>query len=185
MPDVEHAGYAEGNTTRTLILGLGNLLLQDEGIGVHVVEHIQQHYRLPDEVRVLDGGTIGLGLLTYLEGVERLIVVDAVEAAQPPGSIVRLADNEIPTFFGRGISQHQVGLADLLAVARLRDITPHEVVLIGVQPASLEVGVTLSPVVAARLTEAVEMVLHELARWGVGVDDIQHNVPHPESPVSP
>jgi hydrogenase maturation protease len=152
--------------SQTLVLGVGNILLQDEGVGVRVVEHLQQAYNFPEEVQVLDGGTMGLDLLHFLEGVERLLVVDAVDARRPPGTVVRLSDGEIPALLGRKLSPHQIGLADLLSVASLRDLAPRRAVLIGVQPAALETGLELSPAISAQLPLIVGMVLEELKRWG-------------------
>jgi hydrogenase maturation protease len=152
--------------SRALVLGVGNILLQDEGVGVHVIEHLQEHYHFPPDVEVLDGGTMGLELLNYLEGVERLLVIDAVDARQPPGTILRLMDGQIPAFLGRRLSPHQIGLADLLAVARLRDLTPPHVVLIGVQPASLDTGLDLSPTIHTQLHSIVHIVLREIEAWG-------------------
>jgi hydrogenase maturation protease len=152
--------------TRALVLGVGNILLQDEGVGVRVVEHLQENYTFPEEVQVLDGGTMGLDLLFYLEGVDRLLVIDAVDARQPPGTIVRLTDGQIPALLGRKLSPHQIGLADLLSVAGLRDLTPSQVVLIGVQPASLETELSLSPTIRAQLPSIIDMVTQELKRWG-------------------
>jgi hydrogenase maturation protease len=141
-------------------------LLQDEGVGVRVVEHLQENYTFPEEVQVLDGGTMGLDLLFYLEGVDRLLVIDAVDARQPPGTIVRLTDGQIPALLGRKLSPHQIGLADLLSVAGLRDLTPSQVVLVGVQPASLETELSLSPTIRAQLPSIIDMVTQELKRWG-------------------
>jgi hydrogenase maturation protease len=152
--------------THSLVLGVGNILLQDEGIGVRVVEQLQEAYAFPEEVQVLDGGTMGLDLLYYLEEVDRLLVVDAVDARQPPGTVVRLTDGQIPALLGRKLSPHQIGLADLLSVAGLRDLMPRETVLIGVQPASLETDLSLSPIVSAQLPSIVDMVIEELKRWG-------------------
>jgi hydrogenase maturation protease len=152
--------------THSLVLGVGNILLQDEGVGVRVVEQLQEAYAFPEEVQVLDGGTMGLDLLYYLEEVDRLLVVDAVDARQPPGTVVRLTDGQIPALLGRKLSPHQIGLADLLSVAGLRDLTPRETVLIGVQPASLETDLSLSPIVSAQLPSIVDMVIEELKRWG-------------------
>jgi hydrogenase maturation protease len=152
--------------SQTLVLGVGNILLQDEGIGVRVVEHLNECYTFPEEVQVLDGGTMGLDLLYYLEGVDRLLVIDAVDAGRPPGTILRLTGDEIPALLGRKLSPHQIGLADLLSVAELRDLTPGQVVLIGVQPASLETGLDLSPAIRARVPAIVEMVIKEVIDWG-------------------
>jgi hydrogenase maturation protease len=154
----------------TLVLGLGNVLLGDEGAGVRVVERLLARYDLPEGVRAMDGGTLGLDLLPYLEGVERLVVVDAVQAQQAPGTLVRLRGREIPVFLDAAkVSPHQDGLHDLLAAAMLKGCLPGEVVLWGVQVESLGVGLDLGPAVAARVDELVQKVVEELARWGVTV----------------
>lgn len=152
--------------SQTLVLGVGNILLQDEGVGVRAIEHLQKHYHFPQEVQVLDGGTMGLDLLSYLEGVDRLLVIDAVDAHRPPGTVVRLTNGEIPALLGRKLSPHQIGLADLLSVAELRDLTPKQVVLIGVQPAELETGLDLSPTIRGQMTSIVDMILKEVMDWG-------------------
>lgn len=157
-----------------LILGVGNILLQDEGIGVRVVEKLQQTYRFPSNVELLDGGTIGLDLINYLDDVSHLLVIDAVEAAKPPGTIIRLVNNEIPAFLAHKISPHQIGISDILSVARLRDMVPDEMVLIGIQPQSLDTGLELSPTIQARVDDLVAAVLAELKVWGVVVEQHTH-----------
>lgn len=151
----------------TLVLGVGNILLQDEGIGVRVIERLNETCTFPDEVRVLDGATMGLDLIGFLDDVERLLVIDAVEAGRPPGSIIRMANEEIPAFLAHKISPHQVGLTDILSAARLLDILPRSVVLLGVQPASLQTGLELSTVLNARMEAYIAAVIHELRAWGI------------------
>ncbi len=119
---------------KTLVLGLGNILLRDEGVGVRVIERLQALYDFPPEVQVLDGGTMALDLLPYVEDSARLLVIDALEMGAAPGTIARLEGNEVPAFLSIKISPHQMGLADILAAARLRDLYPQELVLWGVQP---------------------------------------------------
>ena len=97
---------------------------------------------------------------------ERGVHPEVLDARQPPGSVVRLAGGEIPAFLGRKLSPHQIGLADLLSVACLRDLAPRETVLIGVQPASLETELNLSTTVRAQLPSIIDMVVEELNRWG-------------------
>lgn len=150
---------------KILVLGLGNLLLQDEGAGVRAVERLRAHYTFPDNVIVLDGGTLGLDLLAYLEEATRAIVVDAVNAGKEPGALVRLVNDEIPAFLGPKVSPHQVGLQDLLALAKLRGHFPEEVILWGVQTAHLEPGLDLSPKVAAQIEPLTVHVIEELVRW--------------------
>ncbi len=154
---------------RVLVLGAGNLLLSDDGLGVHAIRRLRELAALPEEVQVLDGGTLGLDLLYHLEGVARLLIVDAVKAGRPPGTLARLSGDEVPAYFSRKISPHQIGLPDLLLAARLRDLYPQEVVVLGLEPASLAVGLELSPEVASQLDPLVSQVLQELARWGLDV----------------
>ncbi|MDI6793189.1 MAG: HyaD/HybD family hydrogenase maturation endopeptidase [bacterium] len=155
--------------TAILVLGLGNILLRDEGVGVRVIERLQEKYEFPEGVQVLDGGTGGLALSPYLEGVKRLLVVDAVAAGKEPGSLTRLEGKDVPSFLGLKLSPHQEGLADLLITAHLTGLYPEEVVLWGVEPAVVDTGLELSPPVAARVDELVEKVGGELRRWEVEV----------------
>lgn len=150
-----------------LVLGAGNILLSDEGIGVRVVEALQDRYRVPDAVEVLDGGTCGMGLLDVLAGRDHLIIVDAVNTGRPPGSLVRLADDEIPAAFRTKSSPHQLGLQDVLALLLLLGTAPRRVTVIGIQPFSLDLSLELSPVVAGKLDELVQMVVAELTAVGL------------------
>ncbi|MGZ8331160.1 MAG: HyaD/HybD family hydrogenase maturation endopeptidase [Rhodoplanes sp.] len=146
-----------------LVLGAGNILLSDEGIGVRVVEALQQRHQLPEGVEVLDGGTCGMDLLDVIAGRDHLILVDAVDTGSPPGRIVRLQDDEIPAVFRTKSSPHQLGLQDVLAMLRLLDQAPAHVTVIGVQPASLELGLELTPLIAGRLEVMLDMIKDELA----------------------
>ena len=153
---------------KTLVLGLGNILLGDEGVGVRVVERLLERYDFPEEVLVMDGGTLGLDLLPYVEDASRLVVVDAAQARKPPGTLVRLTGNEIPIFLDASkVSPHQEGLQDLLAVAALKGYLPAELVFLGVQVGTLGVSLDLSPAVAQQVEAVAEMVLAELAAWGL------------------
>lgn len=150
-----------------LVLGLGNILLGDEGVGVRVIERLRERYDFSKKVQVMDGGTLGLDLLPYVQDTSRLLVLDAVQAKEPPGALVRLASGEIPIFLDAcKVSAHQEGLQDLLAVAALKGYLPPDVVFWGVQIDSLRVGLALSPVVAEQVDSLVEKVVDELARWG-------------------
>ncbi|WP_298438841.1 HyaD/HybD family hydrogenase maturation endopeptidase [Geobacter sp.] len=150
-----------------LVLGIGNLIMTDDGIGVRVVQRLAEGFRFPPGVELLDGGTLGLDLLPRLEGVERLLIVDAVETGKAPGTVMRLEGEEIPLAFRTKLSPHQMGLQDLLAVAELQGNLPAEMVLWGVQPASIEPGMELSPAVAERVEYLVDRVQAELAGWGI------------------
>lgn len=152
-----------GMRAGTLVLGLGNILLSDEGVGVRAVEALVEQVPLPPDVEVLDGGTSGMDLLDQIAGRARLIVVDAVRTGRPPASVVRLAGDEVPAFFSAKLSPHQLGLSDVLAVLRLMDAAPAEITVIGVEPVSLDLGLDLSPAVAASLAEVLALLRTELA----------------------
>jgi hydrogenase maturation protease len=154
-------------SVKTLVLGLGNILLSDEGIGVHVIHLLRERYLFPQEVEVMDGGTLALDLLPYVEDAGRLLIVDAVQMDAPSGTVVRLEGEEVPAVLTLKYSPHQMGLSDLLAAARLLGRSPAEIVLWGIQPACLDVGLDLSPVVAAQVETLVQNVLTELHRWGI------------------
>ena len=152
----------------TLVLGLGNILLRDEGVGVRMVERLLARYVLPEGVRAMDGGTLGLDLLPHLQDAGRLLVVDAVQARQPAGTLIRLVGKEIPMFLDASrVSPHQDGLHDLLAVAMLKGYLPAEVVFWGVQVGTLGVGLELSSAVAAQIDKLVDKVIQELSSWGI------------------
>jgi len=151
---------------KTLVLGVGNLILSDEGAGVHVIEHLVRNYRLPGEIQCLDGGTLGMDLLYYLEGIENLLIVDAVQAGKEPGELVRLEGDEVPSYLSIKISPHQIGIPDMLFAAKLKGLYPKNIVLWGIQPENLEVGLDLSPVVANQVDRLVSLVIDQLQQWG-------------------
>jgi hydrogenase maturation protease len=156
-------------TGRVVVLGLGNLLRRDEGLGIRAMERLQDRYTLPAWVQLIDGGTLGLDLLSYLEEAERVLILDAVLTDGPPGTLLRAAGDEVPAFFGMRTSPHEIALADLLAVMRLRGTEPRELVVWGMQPAALELGWELSQPVASGLDALVDAAAAELRRWGLDI----------------
>ncbi len=163
------AGVGE-NTPPVLVLGLGNMLLADEGVGVEVIERLQRDYRLPRGVELLDGGTSGMTLLDDLRGREKLIVVDAVRTGQPPGTIVVLRDEAVPAFFRRKVSPHQLALSDVLAVLTLTGEKPPEVIVIGVEPLSLETRLGLTDLIEGCVDRMIGQVVGELRTSGCGIE---------------
>jgi hydrogenase maturation protease len=150
-----------------LVLGLGNILLSDEGVGVRIVEALDASHNLPDGVELLDGGTSGMDLLDMVAERDCLIVADAVNAAGPAGRLIRLEDDDIRMLFETRFSPHQLGLSDLLAALRLVDKAPRRVVIIGVVPENLSLGLDLSAAAAGGRDAAVTMIVDELGRLGV------------------
>jgi hydrogenase maturation protease len=152
-----------------LVLGLGNIILRDEGLGVRAVERLRERFALPEAVDALDGGTLGLHLLPYLAGVRALLIVDALLAAGPPGTLARLEGEAIPRALAHKVSMHQFGLAELLALAATEGALPERIVLWGMVPAAIEAGLELTPPVAAALDALVEHVAAELSGWGLAI----------------
>lgn len=153
-----------------LVLGIGNLFMTDDAVGVKLVQRLQEEYRFPPDVAVIDGGTMGISLLPLLEGIERLLVVDAIEKGRDPGTLIRLAGYDLRFRFKFKISCSQIGVEDLLAAAKLLGWLPREVVMWGVQPALLDCGTELSPVVAEQFDTLLERVLEELSGWSVSCE---------------
>ena len=144
-----------------LVLGLGNLLLRDEGVGVHVVEALAPFGPWP-RVELADGGTSGLGLVDLLAGREKVIVIDAVAGPWTPGTVIRLGPEDLAPALGGPLSLHEVGLSEALRAVRLLEDSPEEVVLLGVVPDEIGAGLDLSPTIAALLPDVVRLVLDEL-----------------------
>ena len=151
---------------KTLVLGVGNKLMSDEGVGVHVIERLAEKFQLPEEVQVLDGGTLGLDLLYYLEGIENLLIVDAAETGKEAGTMIRLQDDEVPAFMSIKISPHQMGVPDMLAAAKMMDRYPKRLVLWGIQPQLITLGLDLSPVLASKVDSLTDNLADELCAWG-------------------
>ncbi len=152
-----------------VVLGLGNLLRRDEGLGIRAMERLHARYALPEGVLLVDGGTLGLDLLCYLEEAGRVLILDAALTEGPPGTLLRITGDDIPAFFGMRTSPHEIALADLLAVTKLRGTEPHELVVLGMQPQELELGWELSEPVAAHLDALVDAATTELRRWGLNL----------------
>lgn len=151
-----------------LVLGIGNVLWADEGFGVRAVEALHQGWAMHPDVRLVDGGTQGLYLLEPVCEAARVIVLDAIDFQLSPGTLKVLRDAEVPVWSDTVMSLHQASFQELLSLARLRDRFPQRITLIGVQPDVLDdLGGSLSPRVRARLREALELTLAELAAWGV------------------
>ena len=152
---------------RIVVLGIGNILMSDEGVGVRTVEELARRYDLPPEVEVIDGGCSGMEMLDDLARADHVVIVDAVQAGVPPASLVTLHGDDVPAFFTAKLSPHQVGLCDVLAALKLTDESPGSLTLIGVQPMSLDLAMELSPQVAAILPNIVARVVDELVARGV------------------
>ncbi len=157
----------DAETSQITILGVGNILLRDEGVGVRVVERLSRDYRFSDNVQVLDGGVLGIRLMGVIGGTDVLIVVDAVKNRQPPGTLYRMADDEVPRRVLAKQSMHQMDLPEVLALCSAIDKNPRTIV-VGVEPEDITtMDVELTPTIAAKVDDLIVMVLAELDTLGV------------------
>jgi len=153
--------------TAILVLGLGNVLQADDGVGIHVIRALEA-MDLPPHVALRDGGTIGLSLLTEIEDCASLVVVDAMELGCEPGAIGVFEDGEIEVQLGgKKRSAHEVALADLLAAAQLVGRSPERRVLIGVQPGRIGWGMEAEGPVAEAVQPVCDIVTGLIERWSV------------------
>ena len=150
--------------TGTVVLGLGNLVHSDDGVGVHAIDALLLDERVPAGVTLIDGGTQGLSLLSHLDGVRRLIVVDAVDTGETPGTVMLFEGKALRGIPGKA-SVHQLGFSDLMIAAELTGATPPEMVVIGVQPESTAWSAELTPQVKAALPGLVGCVVQQLKTW--------------------
>jgi hydrogenase maturation protease len=149
----------------TVVIGLGNPLMGDDGLGLAVLERLRAE-GVPPDVELVDGGTWGLALLPVIESATRVLLIDAIDTGGAPGSLHALERAEIPRYLATRVSPHQVDLQDVLALAELRGTLPQETVAIGLQPAVVEMSFGLSEPVRSRLDDVVAAVLSRLAAWG-------------------
>jgi len=149
---------------KIVILALGNLIRSDDGVGVSALRELEKDPRLPDWVVLVEGGTKGLELLPYICAAKRLLVLDTVDVCAKPGAVFRIAGDDLRTLPGAG-SVHEFELADMLNALRLMGREPTDIVLLGVQPLTTELGTVLSVPVQQALPTLVEAALSELYRW--------------------
>ncbi len=152
---------------KAVVLGVGNIILADEGVGVRVVEAFERDYVVPEGVVVIDAGTSGMEMLEDMSDLDFLLVVDAIAAGKAPGELVQLRGDEVPVFFRRNLSPHGIGLSDVLASLEFLGAEPKETVILGVQPTSLDLSTELTPTIAARVPELVAQVVDELTQRGL------------------
>ncbi|MFN3533847.1 MAG: HyaD/HybD family hydrogenase maturation endopeptidase [Desulfatiglandales bacterium] len=154
-------------TQRITILGIGNLLLKDEGLGIHALKTLEERYDFPPQVRLVDGGVLGLGLLSVLSESEFLIVLDAVKNGERPGTVYRIDEKEIPTRIRAKNSLHQIDFLETLAASELIGKRP-KCTILGIEPKDIEsVDIELSPEVADAMEELIGLVILELHNRGI------------------
>jgi hydrogenase maturation protease len=148
--------------TRTLVIGLGNPIMGDDGVGIAALQRLRDEWELPPEVELVDGGTWGMNLLPLVESTRNLILVDAIRSGAAPGMLTVLERCELPRYFSLKLSPHQIDLREILALAELRGLLPDHLVAIGIEPERVEMEMSLSPRVRAGLAKVVDLVVERL-----------------------
>ena len=154
------------------VLGIGNILMQDEGFGVEIIETLGKNYRFSDSVQILDGGTLGMELMRFISGTTKLIVIDAIAGDGPPGTFYRFSGEEISRYFQGKVSLHELGIKDVLAALEILNRPVAEVMIIGVQPTVVALGLGLTPAVAAQKEQTITAVLQQLQSWQVEITEL-------------
>lgn len=164
-----HAIYDDYENS-IVVLGVGNILLTDEGLGVHVVEDLKANYTFTPQISLIDGGTMGMELLTYMRGMKKILLIDAVNGGEAPGTIYEFPHRELEQYFTDHISVHEVGMQDILRIRAIQENPLEDAIVIGVEPESLDVGFEPSAPVQKALPEVKERVLRVLRKWGVQIE---------------
>jgi len=151
------------------VLGVGNILMQDEGFGVRVVERLLAQYTFSDNAQVLDGGTLGMELLRFLLGTDKLLLIDAVSGGLPPGSLYQFSHDEVKAYFKEKVSMHELGIQDVLAIMDVMEKPIQEIKILGVQPLTIETGLDLTSPIAEKVELIIEKILLILHEWQVEV----------------
>ena len=153
---------------RITVMGIGNILFTDEGVGIRVIERLQERYDFPNNVLILDGGVLGLGLLGFMVESDDLVVVDTVRNGGAPGTLYRLEGDEIPRRFLDKTSIHEIDFSEALTACEALNKVP-ETVIIGVEPEDIDsLSIELTPTIEKQVDRLIEMVLKELDHLGVG-----------------
>jgi hydrogenase maturation protease len=152
---------------RKVVLGLGNLLNRDEGLGVEALKRLDTQLGEQSQVELLDGGVLGLNLLMIVEECSHLLILDAVNVGKPAGTVVELRKDQIPLYAGVKLSQHQVTFQEVLGLANIRGYLPEHLHLVGIQPEDLSIGLELSPTIEHALPDVVYRAKVVLESWGL------------------
>lgn len=150
----------------TVVIGLGSPLMGDDGLGLVALARLREHWHFTPPVDLVDGGTWGMNLLHEIEDAERVLLIDAINADRPPGTVVALEREELPRFFALKLSPHQIDMKEVLAVAELRGTLPAHTVAIGIQPDRVELSTELSSVVRDSVDSLIARIIERLEQWG-------------------
>jgi len=154
-------------TVENTVLGIGNIILSDEGFGVRVVEYLQKNFTLPENIQLIDGGTLGVELTHFITGTQRLLIIDSIDGGAEGGKIFHLRGDEIKKHFAQKISAHEVGIQDVLTMLELSNKKIPHVELIGAQPFNLEAGTELTPQMSKLVPLFADKAIEILRSWGL------------------
>lgn len=168
---LDTGSYAEAGlqTPEITVLGIGNLVVGDEGFGVRAAELLDERYECGNNVQVIDGGTLGMELLPFVTGTQKLLVLDSINGGQEPGTMFCFKDDEVMAHFQDKMSTHEVGIQDVLTLLKVTDKPIPHVTVIGAQPYKLGAGVGLSPEMERLLEPIVEKAVEQLREWNADV----------------
>jgi len=138
----------------------------DDGLGLAALERLREGWRFDPPLHLLDGGTWGMNLLHEIEDADRVLLVDAINADRPPGTVIVLQREDLPRFFAMKLSPHQIDMKEVLAVAELRGNLPDQTVAAGVQPDRIELATDLSAAVRDGLPSLLDRIIRQLEDWG-------------------
>jgi len=144
----------------------------DDGLGLVALEALRAGWHFDPHVELIDGGTWGMNLLPFIEGAERLLFLDAVDAGLPPGSMISMERDELPRFFALKLSPHQIDLREVLALAEFRGTLPQDTVALGLQPERVEMSTRLSSTVSGAIDQLVQSTIDRLEVWGHTVEPL-------------
>lgn len=147
------------------ILGIGNTLFSDEGVGIHLLPILEEALKNEENIEIIEGLTDGMKLLGPVEEAENLIIIDAINAGKEGGTIISLIGDEVPAYFGIKMSVHQLGFQEVLFAAKMREHYPEQIIMFGMQPTSLQLGVELTETNQSKLGELAKVVIDQVNHW--------------------
>ena len=151
-----------------VVIGLGNILMEDEGIGVHAIRHLEENYRFKPEIEIVDGGTSGLDLLPFFGPQKSILLIDAVNFNMEPGTVASLKDEAILAQLDPKISLHHLGLSDLISISELTDRKAKKMTLLGIQPKSMEnLDLEMTETIKGVFDKVIRNALRILDEWGI------------------
>jgi len=154
---------------KVTVLGVGNIILSDEGLGVKALKLLQANYEFIGDIELMDGGTLGIDLLYYLRDTEKLLILDAVRGGKSAGTLYRFEGEAVKKYFSGKVSMHDLGIQEVLALMDMTDDSPSEVVVIGIEPEKLDIGTELSRSVEENIPRLLKESINQIKKWGIRV----------------